>query len=556
LAVLGPQGVGKSSLVNAYLDLNPQTNGLPVNIGEGESVPVLIMHSDISENFIGKKAAVIYPDLDLEKGTLLWKDVSYSDGRYIAVHEPQKAPWLIWFAEHPSLALTNILVTPGYRNAKWWTRTIIENAARLASWSVLVFDTTRLASTDGQQLLKIYSDLRRNYGKFVIVVTHMDEFDKDEIMEAKRDIKKTIKEVLELGSNEDVEIIFSAKGEKKEVLHAIHKLRKTGLTSSGREKARVSFKNDIKKTIEKSKNLLGEIESLVEEINTEKIIERILIIYNSKFKSAAKRIRGDLEIALKTALEETRISENLSEKLEKLVDEHTNTIAITEGWLSVKYKSITDTSKVAQKLRSYAKELIMSDVLSKYDEKIKERLKRRLNLNMSRGVEDLKETWPEIIISAHVVTNPRDFFQELIYSIPVELKRAIKDDPELKVALESKQINNYNILKDIFLKSLDIFTIFQSLINEVSTAYSDGSIDPKIVKSLLSDNLNNSLKQFTDKVLSEIEKELELLEDQFIKLYLRTLGYSEEQTRLISLLNSLVKANRSLDDLIEMLGMS
>lgn len=206
IAIAGLQGVGKSTLLKQLYDLSNEY--VPENMGRGEKLPVLITEHEESDIRTFVRRAVKGDESDEYN----LENVRVSPSVF---HEISKKPaitdmWLELMVpkRYFSSGNTSFLLLPGMEETtnedeQVW-QDFMQHALTMASTCVLVFDRTKLAQADNQNLIaSMIEDFQS--AKPIFALTRSDMYDNNPL-------KSSVMERFSISSDEENRVILTGTG--------------------------------------------------------------------------------------------------------------------------------------------------------------------------------------------------------------------------------------------------------------------------------------------------------------------------------------------------------
>jgi len=297
ITIAGPQGTGKSTLVNNFLNLKRE-EWLPTGLQRAERIPVILIPSIENTDLpVSIKKSVSDNPYIMEE-----ENLSYEEGRKRLMNPKENDKIAFWAVKNNNLlkSLGPIAVSPGYELDAKWSDTVL-NIIKLTDIVIHVIDQSRMA----QQEFKVLEEHIKDFNILKIAVVTKCAMLSEK---AKTDLERILKEqgyipvFVENKSNNNCpsnnpsllqDIIFSAytsipPQNYKEKIYRIIKdlqkiLRKARQLVKKEENSLKSRELDHDIVIE---NILAQIEEEWEQIK-ENIATRVDSVLN-KYKKDAK----------------------------------------------------------------------------------------------------------------------------------------------------------------------------------------------------------------------------------------------------------------------------
>ena len=158
LTVAGPQGVGKSLMVNTLFEL-PKETGLPVGEERCERIPVVLTHIDKNDPKLEEatwKPVVVYKKTDPEETQFhIVETMSYEEGRERAINPRDDDAVIFWYVvDNPLLSrLSPIAVLPGLELEAPWAKAI-KFILDVSDVVIYALDDARVAQETAEQMEK------------------------------------------------------------------------------------------------------------------------------------------------------------------------------------------------------------------------------------------------------------------------------------------------------------------------------------------------------------------------------------------------------------------
>ncbi|MEO0211896.1 MAG: hypothetical protein ABIN66_08625 [candidate division WOR-3 bacterium] len=157
LTIAGPQGVGKSTMVNTLLELSKETQ-LPVGEESCEHIPIVLMNmsrNDPRTKEADWKPVVVYQKTELRDETQFRKleSLSYDEGRERAIRPKEEDIVMFWYVvENPLLQrLSPIAVLPGLELEAPWVKAI-RFILDISDIVIYTLDEARMAQETAAQM--------------------------------------------------------------------------------------------------------------------------------------------------------------------------------------------------------------------------------------------------------------------------------------------------------------------------------------------------------------------------------------------------------------------
>ena len=583
ISVMGPQGVGKSTLVNEILSLDGDSK-LPSNPEEGERLPILIMHKKKARLFGKEDAQALYINLDRRSAQEPEK-LTYSQAREKALQDQSTAGWLLWFAESDILERYNIFLAPGVKSSRLWLNEILQSMTESATLNLIVLDSRRLKIID-------YRPIIENFYKastpFYAVLTFSDAFSEeerkhllDEFSQSYR-IDKT--RVLLLPSKERIEYLKST----------LKKSRDTGQTNVFR----------ISKHILEAQIIRGEIEKSLGRLDEEELLHLFSGPIVRKFDALKKKISKEFSGFLRMAFNSQVLSE-MFESLNDIINKHTRTsdkkdiienkpytyatvglgivmigysLFLSSGifqiftllvgtilWLFPFSKSLLnrketkflETEDIPLELMDEFSSIINKNLKESLYELIESHVEKHLeSVFRSRDKETVRLEWPNLIMYVHLTREPDKWLDKFFnYSSLVrDIDRLRSSDTELMSLLDPDKFEHRSLVEKAIDKNIHIFSEnIQMEISNIEDMFVFEDIKVSIAREKLNSLLFRSIEEFQEAVAKSLEEELETLKDRFLHEYHAILGMKEGLSQPILLQEALSKARIELDRAIDMM---
>ena len=533
ISIIGPQGAGKSTVVNELLNLDDVAK-LPSNTEEGERLPILIAHRSKSSLFVEKgNPDALYINLD-RRSEVKPEVRTYDEARKIALEEQESAGLIIWFADDKFLTRYNIFLPPGIKSSRVWLNEVMKRMIESVSLNLIVLDSRKLENVDYGRILESYY---KSSTPYYTVLTFTDDVDDRE------NLLKMAAQILNLES--DRIFLYPGKGNMEE-------LRKILVKMKGVEKIDAIHINDY---MIKAQVVRGEIEGVLREIMKEDIDEPLIGPVSRKFDEARDRILKEFRGRIRMVFSEG-IFLKMFKKLNDIIKSH------TIKFLGRK-KLITD---------SLSAEIIFAfDEILKYDFKdelykslesyVDEYLDSRLS---SLDKELLRLEWPIYVMYVHLIKEPHSRLEKLalkhetvlinLMEIFSKIEEIKSRDTELAKLLDNSNFEYTSPVERAIKKNIVLFfNRFQTELSNIVDMFVFEDIKASIAREKLNSLLFDATEEFQERVTETLERELDILKDKFLHKYQKIMGLKSSMANPMLFQEALSKAQIELERAIDMM---
>ncbi len=590
VAVMGPQGSGKSAFLNTILNLD-QDSSLPAYHEGIERLPILILHKDKfnlfreltkGEEKCGENPQVLYVNMDTHGDVREGIECkTYEEAREFALKEQEDAGWLIWFVDDELLRDYSIFLSPTLQSSRLWLNEVMQSMIDIVHSIVMVIKVNE------SEKYREFIEKFLAYKNIVFVLNKAE--------------CEGVKEKISI-SNEMYFLCFSENNG-----HGDLRQKLEGILETFEDDTEINSQQ-LENTLIKTQEVRGEIEKALREVGVEDI-ERLRsepVVY--KFDEYIERVHKDFKGILERLVNEKRFRIRLHSELLNILKSVTKVKSVYK-WFSLGEKSkaillvafivglfIAFYLKIVSEIPfskfllilffalaigvlpilggtreikyiDFSEKDIIADFRTQLDTLLKDlldSLHRKMesyaikNLGNPKDIETfLKLEWPGIIIYSHLSNNPKEFIGKLLRKVGTDeqIQEVFEKHNELADMLNAGRLLSESIIEEVFKRNIDIFiTGLEAQINDIINMFLFEDINPLIAQQKLSSFLFESMDIYEKKVHEALKEELDEVKNRYLRLYHRFIGMDRLVAHPLLLHESLARALVELDEAIDTLA--